>query len=220
VDFGEFRRHALRLFLVFLALTGLLAIGCVLFWEFGEFQLKVLASSFAICSASICAMGCAAYIDAHGKRGWGTLGIGTAVLAGIAFIYGLWGNVDGDRFWQVALSLLVIAVAIFHALLILLPRLDAGHRWVQKGGVGAIGVLSFMLLTLIWGDVEDDVFFQALVVMSIVVGLITVAIPILMKMRTQSIPSKRTLVLTLVEGDRYRAADGTLYQVAAVSDGV
>ncbi len=186
--------------------------------EEGHFQLKVLASSFAICSASICAMGCAAYIDARGKRGWGTLGIGTAVLAGIAFIYGLWGNVDGDRFWQLALSLLVIAVAIFHALLILLPRLDGGHRWVQKGGVGAIGVLSFMLLTLIWGDVEDDVFFQALVVMSIVVGLITVAIPILMKMRTQSIPSKRTLVLTLVEGDRYRATDGTLYQVAAVSD--
>ncbi len=217
MDFGLIRRQALRLFLVFLGLTGLLAIGSVLFWDFDEFQVKVLGTCFSLCSASICAMGCAAYIERHGTRGWGITGIVTALLGAAFFIGGIWLESDGDLYWKSTLTLIVVAVAVFHALLICLPTLEPGHRGVQHAGVGAIGVLALMLLILVWGEVPDGVYFQVLAAVSIVVGLITVSVPILMRIRTEAGGPVRTLVLAHVEGDRYQTADGSLYQVTALS---
>ena len=216
MDFGQIRRQALRLFLLFLGLTGLLAIGSVLFWDFDEFQIKILVTCFSLCSASICAMGCAAYIERHGTRGWGLAGILTAILGAACFIYGVWFESATDYFWKSTLTLIVVGVAIFHGLLISLPTLDAGHRVVPRVGVGAISVLTLLLLLLVWGEVPDGVFFQVLAAVSIVVGVITVSIPILMRMRTDTGDAAQKLVLVHVEGARYRAADGTLYQVNAV----
>ena len=222
MDFGQIRQQALRLFLGFLALTGVVAIYSVLLGDFGEFQLKILGTCFTLCVGSICAMGCAAYIEKHQRRDWGQVGILTAILSVLCLIYGIWAGPDSDAFWEVTLSLVVIAVAVFHSLLICLPNLDPAHQAAPKVGVGGIVILGAMILAVIWGLEPEDGYFQLLAAVSVVVGLCTVAVPILMRMRTEAAPNPEgtaaPLVLDPVSGDRYRGQDGRLYQVTLVAD--
>ena len=215
VDYGDVRRHALRLCLVFLALTGLVAITCILFWDFDTLQLKILGTCLSLSAASICAMGCAAYIDRHRRRGWAVAGIQTAIASAVLISYGIWAEVDDEWFWKSTLSLIVVTVSIFHALVISIPTLDEEHRWVQRVGVGAMGTLAVMVLAVIWGEFEVGAYYQLLAAVVTVAGLVIVSIPILVRMRRG--PTTR-LVLEHVDGDEYRGEDGQLYRVMPAPD--
>jgi hypothetical protein len=63
MNYTELRKRLLKAFIGFLTLTALVAIGSVLSREFGETQLKVLATTFSITAGSICAMACVAFIE-------------------------------------------------------------------------------------------------------------------------------------------------------------
>ena len=66
---------------------------------------------------------------------------------------------------------------------------------------------------MIWGNFDDELFVRFLSVVAIVVGLETLVVPVLMKLRIGTGQKKDILVLENVEGDMYRDTGGKMYTV-------
>jgi hypothetical protein len=179
------RKILLWVFIGFLSLTAVIAIFSVLVGQFNETQLKVLATTFTISAASICAMSCAAFIEKRQSNLAGTLGIIFAAVAAILTITGVWSETGSDTFWKSTGSLIVISVALAHALLLLLPNLSANHKWTQIAAVISIVILAALIIFLIWRsnfNKDEEFYFRLLGVASIVVVLFTLIIPICAKL--------------------------------------
>lgn len=215
----ELRRILLQAFLVFLGLTALVAIGSVLSGDIGELQFKILITTFSISAASICAMSCAAFMGSRGPAPVGIAGMALAVLSAVLLILGLWGEIRDDVFWKTMITCGVFAVSFAHALLLLLPELDARHRWLQWASAGTIGLLAIQIAGALWGEIDESSYYRVLTVVAIVVGLETLVIPIMMKLRRRNGGSRLRLVLTNVEGDVFADPSGRRFVVTEIGAG-
>jgi peptidoglycan/LPS O-acetylase OafA/YrhL len=179
------RRLFLWLFLGFLGITALLAIGAVLSSEFGDTQARVLSSSASISAASVLAMACAAFRERGRVPVFGSLGIVLAGLALLAALVLIWTQSEhpSEAMIKTTLLLVVYAVGTAHAELLLLPPLARRHAVAQPVGVGLIALLA-ALLTIVILDPEDvaEGLSRSIAVVSILVALVTLAIPILWKL--------------------------------------
>jgi len=219
MDTREFRKFLLKIFIGFLGLTALIAIVFVLAGKFGVVQWKILATTSTISAASICSMACAAFIGRRKRIGLGLMGIILSVAAAILAIAGMWPEIENEAFWKITLTLTVLAVASAHAFLLLLPELDENHKWIQTVSTAAIGVLSLQLIVAVWVQIANDVYYRFVVVVAIVVGLATLVVPIMMKLRKGDERKREKIVLEKVEGNIFRDAAGKRFQLKELDTG-
>lgn len=203
----------LRGFIGFLGITACLAILSVLSGEFGEFEAKVIGTSLTISVASICSMSCAAFIQKTGWAGLGLAGILVSALAGLFIILGMWVEMDSELYWKTAGTLGVAAFASAHAFLLSLPALPDRQRWVQGLASMSIGVLALAITVAMWKEIQEEGYFRFLAVLSILVGLVTLVIPVLMRLRKTGGSVPTGLALKHLDGDRYCDAAGAAYRV-------
>jgi len=217
------KRFSLVLCIAFLILTAAVAIISIFSGSFGDFQLKILATTFSISTASICSMSCAAFMEHKNDKKLGLVGIAFAIVAIIMVIGGIWIELEifTESYWKTTISLIVLSIAFAHAFLLLLPRLNPEHRWVQTSSVIAIGLLAFMLCMAMWGEIADEGFYKLLAVNSILVVLCTLVIPICMRMRrdvalgaTEKI--QEILILSKQNDGTYTDKKGQIYQVLPI----
>lgn len=209
----EAKRIFLKLFIGFLSLTAAIAILSVLSGDFAEFQLKVLATTFSISTASICSMSCAAFIDKKKKKELGIVGITFSGIAAALMIGGIWIEINQEEYWKITISFIVFAVALAHAFLLILPDIDSEHRWAQTASCVVISVLALQITSAVWGEIDDEGYYKLLVAVSIVVVLLTLVIPILMKIRKGVDDSLRTLVLAENQDGTFSDQSGMIYRV-------
>lgn len=222
------RSMLLKTFIGFLILTALTGIVSVLMGDFGELQLKVMATTFSISAASICAMSCAAFIEKRSPVALGWTGLGICFVGEALLLIGMWAEVDGEFFWKSTLTMIVLGLGFAHALLLQLPRLDEGHDWVQPVAGGCIAGLAAMIIAAFWGEVDNEGYYRVMIVVSIIVVLVTLVIPVLMKLAKPmpNVPvapafakpetDDGELVLTKLDGDYYQDASGAKYRVERV----
>ena len=217
------KRFSLALCIAFLILTAAVAIISVFSGSFGDVQLKILATTFSISTASICSMSCAAFMEHKNDKKLGLVGIAFSILATIMVISGIWIEIEvfTEKYWKTTISLIVLSIAFAHAFLLLLPKLNPEHRWVQTASVIGIGLLAFMICMAMWGEIDDGGFYKLLVVNSILVVLCTLVIPICMRMRREEIDVTKKvqeiLVLTKQDDGTYVDKEGKSYQVLPVA---
>lgn len=218
MNFTHLRKASLRIFIGFLALTALIAIFAVLRGEFDDFTIRVLLTCLAISISSILSMACAAWMERRGRPAIGLTGILLAVAAGLLAITGVWAKVDDDFYWKMMLTATLFAASFAHSFLLALPVLDRRHAWVQRAAAVTIAVLSVLLATALWAEIESELYFRFVAVISILLGLETVVIPILMKMRTDEDGSepRRRLRLTERADGLFEDEEGAVYRVDAV----
>jgi hypothetical protein len=216
MDYTNLRKLSLKVFLGFLGLTAIIAIISVLSGEFGELQMKVLATSLTISAASICSMSCAAFIEKKSPKELGMSGIVLSVVAAGLLIAGIWLQPHSDEYWKTSVTFIIAAVVFAHAFLLILPTLDATHRWVQRVSTLSIGILALQIAVAVWGEINNEAYYRALAVVAIIVGLETLAIPMLMKLRKGDVPKKQTLILEQVAGDMYKDTTGRQYQLKEI----
>jgi|GEM_PF-698109 len=216
MDFTQIRKLSLKAFLGFLGLTALIAIVSVLSDSFGEFQTKILATSFTISAASICSMSCAAFIEKKKREGLGLSGIFFSIVAAILLIVGIWSDIKSDEYWKIMITFGIAAVAFAHAFLLLLPKLDNRQKWVQWVSSACIGILALLIVVLLWTELDNEAYNRLLAVVAIIVGLETLAIPILIKLRKGDEPYPQKLILEKLEGDLYKDAAGKKYQLKEI----
>lgn len=213
MNFRDLRILSLKLFIAFLALTAIVAIISVLSGEFGRIQWKILATCFTISAASICSMSCAAFIEKKRQTELGIAGALLSALSAILVITGIWPEIDSEEYWKTTATFVVITTALAHAFLLLLPRLQPGHRWLQWTSSACIGILALQIIIAMWGEVEEEAYYRILSVVAIVVGLQTLVIPIMMKLAKGPGERKRTIVLEWLEGDVYQDASGNRFRL-------
>jgi hypothetical protein len=216
MDYRRIRRLSLMVFIGFLGLTALIAIISVLAGEFGEVQLKILATTFTISAASICAMSCAAFIEKKKLMQFGVAGILLSVAAAMLLIAGLWPEIDSEGYWKTTVTLGVFAVAFAHAFLLVLPELDQRQKWVQPVSSVSIGILALQIVVAVWGEIDAEGYYRLLAVVAIIVGLETLVIPILMKLRRKNGRKSEKVVLERIEGDVYRDSAGKRYRLTEI----
>ena len=215
MEYTDIRRLSLKVFLGFLGLTALVAIVSVLGGEFGELQMKVLLTCFAISIASMCSMSCAAFIEKRRLAELGLAGMFFSILAAILVISGLWLEAGGEVYWKSTATVIVAAIAFSHSLLLFLPQLEFDQRWVQQGTAIAIGVLAVQIVVALWGEIEGEGYYRVLTAVAIVVGLGTLSVPVMMKLGKGG-EQRRKLVLEQIEGGRYQDAAGRKYRVEEI----
>ena len=219
----------LRGFVGFLALTAIIAVVTVLSGEFGSLQVKILASSFSVSLASICAMSSAIFMEQRHSKLLGTLGLVISALTLLLFNAGLWLEVSllGGPFWQIVFCGITLMIGLAHGFLLQLPRLAPAQRWVQRAAGYAITLsLTLICAVFIFPDLAkriDQVFGypQLLTINAIAVVLLSVLVPIYARLghdgrRQSSLTPKRTLTLEPLTleplGDgTYRDASGQRY---------
>jgi hypothetical protein len=216
MDARALRQTFLWLFIGFLGLAALLAIGAVLGGSFGELHARVCASAGTISAASVCALACAAFRERERGRTLGNVGIALAGIAAVAILLMIWSD-GGEWPWRVTIILAVWAAATAHAELLWLPRLRANHQWTQRALVGAIGVLSILLTVLILGDADNEEMIRLTVVVAILVALLTLVVPILAKIGAVAaagdVGAGQQLVLRRTSDGMWIDEAGLLYEV-------
>ena len=217
MNYTAIRKLSLKIFLGFLGLTALIAIISVLSGEFGELQWKILATSFTISAASICSMSCAAFIEKKRLIELGISGIIFSVASAILLIAGMWLEIDSEGYWKTTITLVIAAVAFAHAFLLVLPELDDNQKWVQRVSSVSIGILALQIAVAVWGEINNEGYYRLLAVVAIIVGLETLAIPMLMKLRKGNGQKRQKLVLEKLEGDIYRDSAGKQYQLKDIN---
>jgi hypothetical protein len=216
MNFRELKRLSLMAFIGFLILTALIAIVSVLTGKFGELQWKILATTLTISAASICSMCCAAFMEKRKQVPLGLAGITLSVATAVLLIAGMWPEFNIDEYWKTTASCGVLALAFAHAFLLALPDLDPRHKWVQILSPIFIGILTVQIIAAFWGEIENEWYYRFLALVAIVVGLQTLVIPILMKLRKGDGIQKSKLVLSPIEGDLYRDPAGKTYRVMEI----
>ena len=219
MDYAAIKSLFLKIFLGFLGLTAIIAIISVLSGEFGKLQGKILATCFTVSAASICSMSCAAFVEKKRRVQLGLAGICLSIVSAILVIVGIWTETDSDAYWKTTSTFIVAAISFAYAFLLTLAELEEKYRWVQRVFCVSIGVLAIQIVIAFWGEIEAEGYFRALAVVAIVVGLQTLAIPILAKMRKGNGEQRERLVLEKMAGDIYRDATGKNYQLQEINSG-
>jgi len=219
MNFTQLRKLFLKLFLGFLAATALVAIVSVIQGEFGELQWKILGSCLTISAASICSMCCAAFIEKRRNPMLGMAGILLSVSAGALTMIGIWPDLKSVVYWKTTATLAVAAAAFAHGFLLALPSLDERHRPLRRIGAVFIGMLTLQIIVGFWGEIDNETYFRILAVVAILVGLETLAIPILAKLRRANGDQGQRLVLARVAGNVYQDESGTRYELNMIDPG-
>ena len=125
-------------------------------------------------------------------------------------------EISEKGFWKITISTIVFAIALAHAFLLILPDLDPVHRWVQKIACLSIVVLSCQILSVVWLEMDNESYYKLLAATSIIVVLLTLVVPILLKVRKGPSEETRTLVLTENPDGSFCDESGKYYRVAEV----
>jgi hypothetical protein len=206
------RQLSLRGFIGFLILTALIAVVTVLVGNFGELQFKILASSFSVSIASICAMSGAVFMESRGPRWLGVLGIVIALIGVLLVNLGLWLEPGNWTFWKIAFVFVVVSLGLAHGFLLQLPSLNVAYKWVQPLSAISIALLVALISAALIFDLSGDWLWRVMTVVAIVVVLCSALIPILLRLGASSTVRVK-LVLELLENGVYQSADGKRFEV-------
>ena len=220
----ELRRTFLWSAVGCLAITAFVAILAILSGDFGETQVRVLATSGAVSGASVCAMACAAFRERGCVPVLGTLGIAVAGVALVVVLATVWQHRPGEAWLRATALAAIWSVGVAHAELLLLPRLAAQHGWLQVAAVAAVVVLATELSMVILGDWSNHAAGRATAVLAVVVALLTLVVPIVARLGSEAPARTRTaepdrLVLQRGVDGTWSDATGIRYTVTPVADG-
>lgn len=216
MDYSMMKNLFLKVFLGFLGLTAAVAVISVLIGDFGELQVKVLATCSAVSAANICAMSCAAFIEKKSHVQLGLAGIFLSIVSAILLIVGVWSEIRADEYWKAMITFTVAAISFAYAFLLSLAELENRHKWIQRAFYVSVGLLALQIIAALWGEFKAEGYFRALAVVAIVVGLETLAIPIIAKLQKRNGEQSKKLVLEKVTDDIYRDTTGKTYQLLEV----
>ena len=212
-------RWLLKSFIVFLALSALLAIGIVLFGDFGDFEVKVLITTTVVACASVGSLCCSAYAGRTGKRPPAIAGIAVTAAAAALVVAGAWAEADSEVYWKPTIVLTVYALAFAHALAVLAVRLGPARAWLPVATAMNTFALASLTAFMILFEVDADAAFKLVVVLAILAALGTLVVFVVARMdKARAGQATSTLSLTHREDGLFEDAEGRRYEVHEVSE--
>lgn len=163
------------------AVCAVIGIVVLLFGTFGEFESKVLGTTFTITVTSILGLACGAYYEAKGARAIPYTGIALSVTAAILVIVVIWAHtLTGDIYARSTVTASMLATTFGLLSLISLATLDGRFAWSRTVIIIASVILDAILLYLIWVDPmsDNDIVARTIGVLSIIIASLVVVTPV------------------------------------------
>ncbi|HZN84014.1 MAG TPA: hypothetical protein VFC01_30665 [Mycobacterium sp.] len=214
MDETRLSRQFLRVFLVFLILTALLAISIVLFEDRNQTRWRILGTSSVISVASVAAMACAAFRERGQLRWLGNVGMSLCFAAAAGIVVAIWDFVHDETYGRFLGCLSTVAGFTALGQLLWLMPLIQPHRWVQKATTYTIAVLTMLICLQIAARITDAAWDRLWVAIAIVVTLQVLAHPILWQLgRRAGGAAQRRLLLSHERDDIWTDGAGRRYSV-------
>lgn len=180
-------RTLLQLAIGALCLAALVAIGILLFGDFGETEGKILLTVVAVAGYSL--LGLAATTSLGEKPVWlGPLGLAVSALGFVLAVGLIWVAPEGNVLGRLMGAFLILAIALAHAALLLLMtrRVDSGPvRTVRRATLAVTSVVTVMVDVPLLLDWTLSEFYGRLLGAMIVLAVLgTLLVPILKKLST------------------------------------
>lgn len=171
--------------IVSVALSALVGIVVILVGNFGEFEGRVLMTTFSITCASILGLACGPAYESGRGRPVALAGVVLAVLAGCSWLFIIWSESQlSEPVVKSIMTVTVLAIVAAHISLVLLARLKRKFLWALYSLYLSVAALAGLILSLIWFTeaFESDLTFRMLGVLSILVAALTILLPVLHKL--------------------------------------
>jgi hypothetical protein len=172
------KRTFLYALIASIVLSAGLGILAILAGNWGWLEIRVLLTTVTISAASICGLGCGAYLAVGGHRGLPMTGIALAIGAAALIIFGMWTEVTTEAYWKAAASLSVFAVACGHLSLLSMARLAEQFRWSLVTAYVVIFGVAALIVAMILGEPRGEAMFRLLAVAAIIDAAITILVPV------------------------------------------
>ena len=185
------KRAALIITLASVTIWAVLAVVALLGASFGETQWKIVTSSMLVTTGAIVALGCAIPLHSGRLSLLPYAGIAASVSGFGLMTLGVWADTSWDVVFKIAISLVIVGVAIGAVGLIDAVRLHARHQWLVAATQTLVGFGSVLLITAIWGEIHNETFWRLTGVVLVLTAAAVVGVPILH--RLAGIPSDATL---------------------------
>jgi hypothetical protein len=181
---NDIKKIFLKTLIVSLSATGLLGIFIFLFGKFGETEGRLLLTTLSIGGCSLTGLCCSTIYPSEKYKIFSIIGIGTAGLCFVLTLFNIWGDFKNlENTWKLLLSLIVFTITFAHISLLL--NIKIVNQLVKNTLTATtifIGIVAFMLLTLIVGGFgKGDFFYRLLGVFGILDIVGTIVTPILNK---------------------------------------
>jgi hypothetical protein len=242
MNYTKIKKSLLWSFLGFLGLTAIIGIFSLIFGAWGKIQFKILSTCLTISMSSIAALSCAAAVEKKRQIYLAFPGIILSLLTALLLIFGVWAGIREGEFWQAVATGIVLSIGLSHACLLGFAKLPAHFSWVLPATSASILLLTAQISAAIIFGIDEEAYYILLGVVAIIVGLETVAVPILAVLGRQSKgattevyepnsskssktmkenPINKTtanskgegLLLQCIEGGIWSDSDGRLYRV-------
>ena len=175
------RKLFLYLLIASVAVCALMGIGVILFGTFGEFEQKVLGTTFTITLTSILGLACGAYYEAKGAQVMPFTGIALSVTAAALVIFVIWAHaVTGDIYAKSTVTASMLATTFGLLSLVSLATLDRRFAWSRTVIIIAAAILDAILLWILWFQPEGDseIVTRTIGVLSIIIASFIVLTPV------------------------------------------
>lgn len=190
---SEFPISVKKLFLysliVSVCASAFLGIIAIVSGNFGDLQAKVLLTSLTISGASLAGFCCGAAFETHRVRHFAAAGILLVAVAAVLILVGTWGEVSWDDYWKSAATVSIFATGFAHLCLLQLARLSRRYQWTLWAAYVLIFGLCTIISVMLWGDVDDDLMFRIMGINAILVGTVSLLIPIFHRLSHGEIPA-------------------------------
>jgi len=190
------KRAALTVALVSVAVWAVLAVYALIGGGFGDTQWKIVGSSMLVTAGTIVAMGCAVPLQSGRLSLLPYVGIAASTIGFGLMTLGVWADTSWDAAFKIAISLIIVAVAIGTIGLIDSARLRPRHRWMVTAAQSLVGAGGLLLITAIWGEIDNEMFWRPTGVVLVLTAAAVVGVPILH--RLADIPSDTDPALHVV----------------------
>ncbi|MBI1793785.1 MAG: hypothetical protein HYR70_06300 [Chloroflexi bacterium] len=174
-------KTALYVMIGSVVLSALLGIMAILSGDWGWYEFRILFTTITISGASICILASVALWERKNTRPLPFLGIALSLVGAILMIWGIWTEPGGDVFWKLTVSIVVYAIATAHLCLLSLARLSKNYAWALWLAYLVIYGLATIITWMIVDENSSTEAFQFLGVVSILVGGVSILIPIFQK---------------------------------------
>ena len=183
----DLKRTFLVLLIASVAISALIAIGVLLFGDFGNFEVRVMMTTLTVTVTSILGLACGAYLESGRGRLLPLAGIAFSIVAAVMTFLIIWNVYDkSEIFIKATGTVTLMALCCSHLSLLSLARLDKRFAWSRMFAFGCVSLLAVIVLYLMWFEPEgdSDLVFRVLGILSILVAAITVMTPVFHKLST------------------------------------
>ena len=179
------RQLFLYVLIASVAVSALIGIGVFLFGDFGYYEVRVMMTTLTVTITSILGLACGAYLESGRGRLLPLAGITFSVASAVMTFLIIWNVSDESQsIIRSTATVTLLALSCSHLSLLSLARLDRRFAWSRILVFVCVGLLSAILLYLIWTepDAPDDLIIRIIGVLSILVAAITVMTPVFHKL--------------------------------------